>query len=174
MDVLDMMRKSQNDFSTFKHIVQANITVNETVLDTVAHWFENVEIKYPIAEMPLSSEEQIELAGTVAGEMAAIVESAIGEIEGGTNEDDVLVRASAKLDALWRELAGVYAPVLNERFTRVASRADGKEVLASINRMVAMMAKVNGEDEEVIRERMRSDEAIRAKLRQMGVDPDKL
>lgn len=174
MDVLDMMRKSQNDFSTFKHIVQANITINETVLDTVAHWFENVEIKYPIAEMPLSNEEQIELAGTVAGEMAAIVESAIGEIEGGTNEDDVLVRASAKLDALWRELAGVYAPVLNERFTRVASRADGKEVLASINRMVAMMAKVNGEDEEVIRERMRSDEAIRAKLRQMGVDPDKL
>jgi len=174
MDVLDMMRKSQNDFSTFKHIVQANVAVNETLLNTVGNWFENVEIKYPIAEMPLSGEEQVEIAGTVAGEMVAIVEGAIGEIEGGTNEEDVLARASAKLDALWRELAGVYAPVLNERFTRVAAWADGEEVLAGINRMVAMMAEVNGEDEDIIRERMRSDEAIRTKLWQMGVDPDKI
>lgn len=174
MDVLDMMRKSQNDFSTFKRIVQANVAVNETLLNTVGHWFENVEIKYPIAEMLLSGEEQIEIAGDVAGEMAAIVEAAIGEIEGGIHEENVLAWASVKLHSLWRELAGVYAPVLNEHFARVASRADGEEVLASINRMVTIMAKVNGEDEDVIRERMRSDEAIRAKLWQMGVDPDRI
>lgn len=174
MELLDMMRKSQSDFVTFKNIVQANITVNETLLDTVAHWFENVEIKYPIAEMPLSGEEKIELAGAVADEMTSVVEAAIAEIEGGRGEDDVLARASAKLDSLWRELAGVYAPVLNERFKRVAGRADAEEVLASINHMVSVMAKVSGEDEDVIRARMRKDEAIRAKLRQMGVDPDRI
>jgi len=174
MELLRMMRKSQNDFATFKTIVQSKVTVNETLLDTVGHWFESVEIKYPIAEMPLSGEEQIELAGTVAGEMAAIVEAAISEIEAGGAEDEVLRQTSEKLDALWRELAGVYAPVLNERFKRVADRADADEVLASINRMVYVMAKVSGEDEDTIRERMRTDEAIRAKLRQMGVDPDRI
>jgi hypothetical protein len=174
MNLLHMMRKSQNDFATFKSIVQANVTVNETLLDTVGHWFENVEIKYPIAEMPLSGEEKVKLAGAVAGEMTAIVEAAISEIEAGGVEDDVLRRTSEKLDTLWRELAGVYAPVLNERFKRVADRADADEVLASINRMVSVMAKMSGEDEDIIRERMRTDEAIRAKLRQMGVDPDRI
>jgi len=174
MELLRMMRKSQNDFATFKNIVQSRVTVNETLLDTVGHWFENVEIKYPIAEMPLSGEEKIELAGAMAGEMAAIVEAAISEIEAGGAEDDVLRQTSEKLDTLWRELAGVYAPVLNERFKRVADRADADEVLASINRMVYVMAKMSGETEDTIRERMRTDEAIRAKLRQMGVDPDRI
>lgn len=174
MELLNMMRKSQNDFSTFKNIVQANIAVNETLLDTVAHWFENVEIIYPIAEMPLSGEETIELGGSVAGEMTSVVETAISEIQGGAGDDEVLERASAKLDSLWRELAGVYAPVLNERFKRVAAKADTSEVLAGINHMVDVLVQMSGEEEDVVRVRMRKNAAVRAKLRLMGIDPDSI
>jgi len=172
MELLDMMRKSQSDFSTFKSIIQAKIDVNETLLDTVANWFENVEIKYPICEMPLTDEERTEIAGNVCGEMTAAVEVAIKEIESGRDEEEVMPKVSSKLDSLWRELAGVYAPILNARFQRVATEVDAEEVLANIRQMVTMMATMSGDDEESVRARMRKDEAIRAKLRKLGIDPD--
>jgi len=172
MELLDMLKKSRVDFSTFNRIVEANIPINETIIGTVAQWYQNVEIRYPIAEMQLGDEERATLAKMASLEMSEVMDSAISELEAGGEEREVLQKYSPKLDALWREIAGIYAGILNETYAKNTAGVDAEEARAYIQEMIQMMARVQGEDEDAIKERMRHDASIRTKLRQMGIDPD--
>lgn len=172
MELLDMLRKSRGDFSTFNRIVAADIAVNETVIDIIARWYQNVEIRYPIAEMNLADEERRNLADMASSEMTDTMDQAISELENGGDEEAVLEKYSPKLDALWREIAGMFAGVLNKAYLENTRGIDADEAKAYIQDMVQMMAKMSGDDEESVKARMRRDAQIRTKLRQMGIDPD--
>lgn len=169
-----MMRKSRSDFDTFRSAVNADISITGTLLDIVASWYRNVEIVLPIPEMGLDEGERKQLAQEVATEMLQIVDNAISELERGADGEEILPAIAPKLDALWRELAGVYASVLNAAFREKMDGIDPEEVKHAIEAMIATMAQLSGDDEGSVRAHMRTDESTRAKLRQMGIDPDTL
>lgn len=172
MELLNTLRKSRGDFSTFNKIVEAGIEVNETIIGTIARWYQNVEIRYPIAEMQLEDAERQTLATAASSEMTEAMDMAISELEKGADAEEVLDKYSPKLDALWREIAGIFAGLLNEAYLENTNGIDADEARAYIQEMVQMMAKMSGDDEDAVRARMRKDAQIRTKLRQMGIDPD--
>lgn len=170
--MLEMLRRSRNDFDTFRQIITAKIDITATLLATVSRWFNNVEIVYPIAVMELGEAERRTLAGHIIDEMITAFDTALADIEKGDEGEEVISRAAKILDPLWRELSGIYATVLNAEYEAAIAETDPEEIRQMLEQTAEMMAEMSGEDIETIRAHMRSDENVRAKLRRFGVDPD--
>jgi hypothetical protein len=169
-----MLKSSQSDFETLQSIIAADIPMTESLMGTIAKWFGNVEIGYPIAEMELTSAERRTFAITALTEMCDVTARAVVKLEADNDEEEVLEDISPKLDALWRELTGLFASVLNEAFQRSIENVDPEEVREALESAITTLAEVVGEDEEDVREMMKSDESFRAKVRRMGIDPDSI
>lgn len=174
MQLLEMMRSSETDFRTFQRVIDADIPVTEALLGSVAKWFGNVEINYPIAEMELDENARRSLALTVMQEMVEAVAKAVSSLESGADAEFVLAEVSPVLDALWRELSGLYAPVLNAAFKRDTAGVNPEEVQQAVEAMLEGLAEMTGEDRESVLAELRQDPNFRAKLRRLGVDPDSL
>jgi hypothetical protein len=174
MQLLDMMRSSETDFRTLKRVIEAEIPVTEALLGSVSKWFGNVEISYPIAEMEMDENARRSLALTVMQEMSDAVTKAVSALENGTDAEQVLADVSPVLDALWRELAGLYALVLNTAFERDTEGVNPEEVQQAVEAMLEGLAEMTGEDRESVLAELRQDPNFRAKLRRLGVDPDSL
>lgn len=170
--MLDMLRRSRSDFDTFRQIVDAKITVTDTVLSSVSRWFTNVEIVYPISVMDLGDAERRTLALSVIDEMLQSFEKAISAIESGADPDDVLKEVAGVLDPLWREIAGIYASVLNTEYEAAIAEIDPEQARRMLEEAAEALAELSGEDVETVRAHMRADETVRARLRRIGVDPD--
>jgi hypothetical protein len=169
-----MLKSSQSDFETLQLIIKADVPMTESLMGTIAKWFGNVEIGYPIAEMELTAAERSALAITVMKEMCDVTASAVTALEADGDDEEVLADISPKLDALWRELTGLFAVVLNESFHRSIENVDPDEVREALESAITTLAEVVGEDEDEVREMMKSDESFRAKVRRMGIDPDSI
>lgn len=174
MSLIDMLQKTKDDVGTFRQIVKADIRINEHLLAMVAKWFNDVEIRLPIAEMPMDEEERATLTIQVADEMLKALDEAITALAGEADEDIVIAKAAEDLDPLWRELAGLQARVLNEIYQRNATPESKAQVFEAIEHMVEQLTQMTGEDEATIRERMRNDAGVRRLLKRMGIEPDSI
>lgn len=174
MSLIDMLQKTKDDVGTFRQIVKADIRINEHLLAMVAKWFNDVEIRLPIAEMPMDEEERATLTSQVADEMLKALDEAITALGGEADEDIVIAKAAEDLDPLWRELAGLQARVLNEIYQRNATPESKAQVFEAIEHMVEQLTQMTGEDETTIRERMRNDAGVRRLLKRMGIEPDSI
>lgn len=172
MSLQDMLERTRRDFESFRHVVSAEIPVTDTFLAIVQRWFENVEIAYPIPEMPIDDSERCTLGSDIAKELVDAVDSGLAALRGGTDEDDCLERIAPRLDGLWRELTGVYAPILNAAFRERTEHLDDTIRERLIADMITMTAEANDVSTDEVREYIRSNKAARTRLRQMGVDPD--
>jgi hypothetical protein len=166
------LRASHADVTSFGEILAAGITITPTLIDIVGSWFSNVEIIFPIPEMPIDAAERDALAKTVTTEMAEAFADAIVKLEGGAEFEDTLEVLAPKVDGLWRELAGLYASEMNEHF---ADRTEAVDVDAIRERITSMLehAEEFGIDPADLRAELLDDQA-RAQLRKMGIDPDSL
>ncbi len=174
MPLTKTLRASLQDFTTLGQTLDAGIEMNTSLLGLAERWFDNVEIVYPIAEMPIEDDQRNKLARTVLSEMCASVTNTISTIESGSDPDDVMPSLAVTLDGLWRELTGLYAPVLNKRFAETTAGVDPQEVLDQIREGFRVQAEMLDMDEEEIRDALLSHDRIRAELRQLGIDPDSL
>lgn len=174
MPLTKTLRASQQDFATLRQTVSAGIEMNTSLLGLAERWFQNVEVIYPIAEMPIDDEQRSALGVIVLQEMDDAVSQALTSFEQGADPDDIMPTLSEKLDGLWRELTGIYAPVLNQRFEENTEGIDREEILEQIRNGLRYQAEMNDVDENEIREEMLSDESVRAGLRHLGIDPDTL
>lgn len=150
--------------------VEAPFTIS--VIDGVGNWFDDVEIKYPIADMDLSDEEQRTIVRLATDELLNHFQKVyeISEKEDGLSKEH-FEELAVLVDPLWREIAGAFAKVLNERFNNTKIPEDMAE--RYLEDMIERFKMEQGEyaATEFINA-IKSDKKLRAHLRRMGVDPD--
>lgn len=84
-----------------------------SVRGSLASWFHDVDVElvFPLAEMPMTDEERRSLTGLVVGEMLAAVTQVA---ERGLGDAEAFAELAPILDPLWREFTGLSAAILNE------------------------------------------------------------
>jgi hypothetical protein len=172
MNPIDTLKNTFEDFNTFKEVIKAKIKMNGTLLDIVERWFQNVEIKYPIAEMPLSADERAELAEQIVDEMLQHTQNGINALEQGGDPEMVFDKLASELDALWRELTGVYAEILNKGYRAQVGEIEPEKLREHLLDFIEQISEQTGKNEAEVYEYIRHNEHIRAQLRRLGIDPD--
>ena len=147
------------------------VPFTSAVIDAVAHWFDDVEIRYPIAEMDFTAAERRGIVHTVATEMLELFGRAVIKAASGELDDESFKNLAASVDPLWRELAGAFAPELNHRFEE--NRVPEEHTEAFLNGIVEKMRDDLGDEAvQEFKNALLADRNLRAHLRRMGLDPD--
>lgn len=161
----------QDDLRVIDACIKQGVPVTPAVLDAAWGWFGDVEIILPIPEMGLAEEQRNALAAQVIDDIIVEFGKAAAKWEDAPDETPVKEIAPdevEKIDSLWRELAGCFAPVLNEMVPEVPDPL--RERICST--MVENMAESFEVGEDEVREALRSDSSLRMSLRRQGIDPD--
>lgn len=170
---IEMLKAMRDD----AHILTLVAATDESpftyaVIDAVANWFDDVEIRYPIAEMPFDEKERRKLVHDVAGEILGHFSDAVqaastsGELDG-----ERFAALATQVDALWRELAGAFAVELNRRFEE--NRVPAEHSDAYLRAMISRFEEEQGSDAaQEFLAAIRNDNRLRAHLRRIGIDPD--
>lgn len=163
-----MIELMRDDVVVLATMAATNGPITTGIVNSVEAWFSDVEVKYPIAEMPLEDEERNELLISVSKELVERFHEALSQVNDDELADEVFEKLGADVDPLWREMTGLLATNLNKRFEaqRIAEE-DIPEVTESIKEAL-------GDGEEEVRERLTKDAALRTHLRRIGLDPDKM
>ena len=170
-EALSAMRDDAHVLAVLAAVEGAPIT--DGVIVSLAKWFHDVEIVYPIAEMAIDAETKRQFASTIATELTEHFDAAYRASEAGTFDDEAFTTLAATVDPLWRELAGLFAKELNESFE--SNRVDADQTGEAIQEMLNLIERMHGEDGvSEFRMRSKTDKSLRAQLRRMGLDPDKL
>jgi hypothetical protein len=150
-----------------------DVPFTNAIIDAVANWFDDVEIRYPIAEMDFTPSERRGIVNTVANEMLELFARAVNDATSGELDDEMFKTLAGAVDPLWRELAGAFAPELNRRFEENRVPAEHSE--AFLNGIVDRMREDLGDEAvDEFRSALHADRNLRAHLRRMGLDPDAL
>ncbi len=174
MTLLKTLRVTEQDVDTVRQALNAGIHMNTSLLGLVKRWFSDVEIVYPIAEMPMEADEKSMLATTILGEMTDLARKAIAALEEGADEEDVEQTFASSADAGWRELAGVYSELLNEQFRELAAEVDAEEFLQGFRSYLEAVAEATGLSIEEARSQALQSPSFRTQLRDLGIDPDSI
>lgn len=175
-EFFNSMTKTKKDLAVFHAVVKAGIEPTTAVVYGLWHWFSNVDIAVPLPIMKLEDEERFEVALNVLDEMQVIadrMEIAIEKLltnpsahnEYFANSPDVAI-----IDNLWRELASLYAHVINPE-VRVLNEEEQEMVSKSFIEHVMNDFQVPRDE---ILEQIKSEPSIRMRLRLLGVNPDKI
>lgn len=174
MTLLKTLRVTEQDVDTVRQALKAGIQMNTSLLGLVKRWFSDVEIVYPIAEMPMADDEKTELATTILGEMTELARNAIAALEAGADEEDVEKAFATSADAGWRELAGVFSELLNEQFRETAAEVDPEEFIQGFRAYLEAVAEATGLSIEEARSQALKSPSFRTQLRDLGIDPDSI
>ena len=141
------------------------------VIEAVARWFGDVEIRFPIADMGFSDAERREIVRNVSNDLLAQFNSIVGECVNDVLDEERFAALAASVDPLWRELAGAFAAQLNERFEENRVPTDhSSDFLTNI--MSKMEDDLGDDAVNEFRRALSNDSNLRAQLRRMGLDPD--
>lgn len=162
----------RKDIRTLKAVVAADVEVTDVVLDGVWRWFSDVELAVPLQVMELSDSERSLLATEIIAEMDACF-SRLEKMASKPNVDlDMLAHTSdgRQVDLLWKELAGVYADLINDEVPELP-----EELKQEIHeRIVEELSEQFGVTEDEIRHKIRTDSSLRMRLRMSGLSPDQI
>jgi hypothetical protein len=170
---IQMLKAMRDDAQVLALVAATDETpFTYAVIDAVANWFDDVEIKYPIAEMPFDENERRKLVHDVAGELLG---NFVQAVEDATAEEELdeerFARLAAAVDPLWRELSGAFAVELNRRFEK--NRIPAEHSNAYLRAMISRFEEEQGSDAaQEFLAAIRSDTRLRAHLRRIGIDPD--
>lgn len=168
------MLKAMRDDAQILNLVAATDETPFTyaVIDAVANWFDDVEIRYPIPEMPFDAKERRKLVYEVSGELLGHFVTAVEQsgASGELDEERFAVLAAA-VDPLWRELAGAFAVEINRRFEE--NRIPAEHSHTYLRAMISKFEEEQGSEAATdFLNAMRNDTRLRAHLRRIGLDPD--
>lgn len=170
-DLRETVLKSRLDVEAALAVLHADVDMTFPVLSGVGRWFPDVPVRIPAPEMELAVDERRSLAIQILEEMADVFDEAMVLMSDGKSVSTE--QLSQSLNPLWRELTGVFAPVLNmELAPAVEAAAEAQaERLDMVFRVIGSMT---GLDEDEIREQAKSSERLRSLLVKFGIDPDAL
>jgi len=158
------------------HVLALVATTDEApftmpVIEAVARWFGDVEIRFPIADMGFSDAERRDIVRNVSNELLTNFNTAIDQCVGDELGEELFAVLAAAVDPLWRELAGTFATQLNERFE--SNRVPSDRSSEFLTMIMAKMEDDLGNDAVTeFRQALSNDSNLRAQLRRMGLDPD--
>lgn len=155
-------------------VADAGLTLTPPILKSLWHWFQDVEIAVPLPIMPITEEEQISLSRDILKEMEALFavleEKAEIAISQGEDFDGPASPEGKKVDALWKELAGCYAELVNAEVPVIPVQM--QDMVAAM--IVDEMTRKYDISEDEARYRLRTESHLRMMLRMSGVDPDNI
>lgn len=160
--------EARSDIHAFRALVTTDTPMTLPVLNAVWRWFLDVEIPLPIAAMPFNDtgDEHKNLTLDVLNELDKhfITLEADAELNGDITDTDTV----AKVNSLWRELAGLYADMINDS---VPEMPEEMRMLFEENAL-QMIADSNGIDTDDAAREIRDNPVARMMLRRTGIDPD--
>lgn len=155
-------------------VAEAGMTLTSPIVKSLWHWFQDVEIAVPLPIMPITETEQINLSREILKEMDAhftVLEKKANEaIANGSTFDGPASNEGRKVDALWKELAGCYAILINSEVPVLPPQM--QEMVSSM--IVEEMTRKYDISEDEARDRLRSEAHLRMMLRMSGVNPDNI
>lgn len=161
------------DAAVFKLCLEHGTAVTPAVLNGLWHWFSDVELSLPLPVMEMTNTERRSLALDVLTDMDHELAVLEGRCQGKSLEDQaelVNENAAAKVNGLWRELAGCYASMVNDQVHKVP-----EEALPELyEHVMDDLRKMTGLDEDGVRDLLHSDPKLRMMLRMSGIDPDQI
>jgi hypothetical protein len=167
----NLITEIRNDVQVLQAVIKADVPPTDIVINGVWRWFLDVELYLPLPVMELTTAEQKTFATTILEEMDTHFAKLETRWDHLTNEEKHHLNQtddSTIVNNLWRELAGVYAALINKSVTIL----DPEDKEAAEATAVEMLMHASGMDEEEIRHRVRHDPTMRLMLRRSGIDPD--
>lgn len=153
---------------------EAGLTLTPSLVKSLWHWFQDVEIAVPLPIMPITEQEQISLSTDILREMdglfAILEEKAEVALKSGEVLDGPSSPEGKKVDALWKELAGCYASIVNEEVPVLPLQM--QEMVGSM--IVEEISRKYNISEDEARDKLRSESHLRMMLRIAGVNPDNI
>lgn len=160
---------TREDVAVFRAVLDAGVTVTDSVFKGVWQWFPDVELMVPLQAMALGDQERAALASQILGEMDEVF-SVLENLWDHDGSEDDLARGSKQVDALFRELASCYSDFVN---AEVHVLPDEVRVVVEESMIERLMSQMDT-DEDTVRYRLKNDAALRMMLRMSGLDPDKV
>lgn len=157
------------DVLVLRSLLDTNTPVPFSVLNAIWRWFIDVEIVLPIAEMEFTDESRNAFARDIVTDMAdtfARLEAVVDADPEAIADDHPEVD---EVNGLWRELAALYAPMINASVTVIPEDMQAV-VYPNTAKMIASSAGISIEDAI---ERLKTDPIARMSLRRSGIDPDR-
>jgi hypothetical protein len=167
---MDKLLEVREDTHVLAVVAASDAPLTNAVLSGVARWFLDVEIRYPIAEMPMNDVERRGLLTTVTKELYDLFDQACSS---GEMNDEAFAILAADVDPLWREITGLLATQFNENFE--SERIPAERVAEYLRDLIDRIREEMGDGgvDDFIRQ-VRTDPMTRAQMRRIGVDPDQL
>jgi hypothetical protein len=163
----------RSDLAVLRAVLDAGVGVTDSVINGAWRWFQDVELPLPLPVMTLSVQEQRHLAKTVLSEMDALFASLEKQCEGKSLKQQAAIAQTGeaeRVNALWRELAGCYAELINDEVPQLPESARVRIQEAMIGELAERFE--IGEDEA--RLKVRTDTTLRMMLRMSGLNPDEI
>lgn len=169
----DILDNTNHDLKALQAVLTAGINPTDMVLNGVWRHFLDVELPLPLPVMEMTDDERRRYANDIITEMLTVLDALDTAFPRPrhTYEQIQAISASslaANLNNLWRELAGVFGPLVNE-----AVQILPPEIKTFIESTVleGLMSAFDMTEEEA-RDRVKNDPMLRLSLRRAGVDPD--
>lgn len=167
-----VVSQAREDVRVFQAVVAAGAPVTDAVMHGLWQWFLDVELMLPLPVMDLNERERTRYASEILAEIDRILALMEASPLPPQNPTEAAIYAdrAGDVDKLWRELAGVYAPIVNRS---VMVLTDEQREYAH-ERVIPAICDSSGIDEDEARERVRHDPSLRLMLRRSGIDPDRI
>lgn len=158
--------EARADVHAFRALITTDTPMTMPVLNALWRWFLDVEIPLPIAAMTFTDDEHKNLTLDVLTELDKGFRTLEADAE--LNGDITDTETVATLNALWRELAGLYANMINDS---IPEMPEEMRALFEDNAL-QMIADSNGIDTDDAAREIRDNPVARMMLRRTGIDPD--
>jgi Asp-tRNA(Asn)/Glu-tRNA(Gln) amidotransferase C subunit len=137
-------------------------------------FFDSVEIVTPLAVMPMTDAERLEINAIILADLAQAVGAASDATVGQTNAEQYEYLndspESEVIRNLWRELASANARIINDQ----CSEVDEDDYEEEIEHILEMIGHVWNFDEQELHDAISNDGQIRMFIRRHGLDPDRV
>lgn len=173
MSEMNFVTPIRQDIAVFRSVLTQGVPVTDMVLRGVWRWFQDVELRVPLAAMTFGEEERATLALTVVDEMDEVFARIEQSCDGLPPEEQAEFTQGPDADAvnaLWRELAGCYADLVNREVAEIPEEHREEAHAQAFE----SLCQQTGWSEDTLRENLRENTHFRMMLRMAGLDPDRI
>lgn len=169
----NLVARTKEDVAVFRAVVLAGLRPTSPVIHSLWRWFGNVDLALPLPLMPLEEKDRQGIAVSILDDL----DIALDRYEERSNVTSIEDRHELNngpetiiIDNMWKELAGLYAELLNKEVLTI-NDADKEEITAHI---IENISEALGLDHEGTIQKIKTDPSLKLSLRMMGLNPDEI
>jgi len=173
MSNLNFVTPIRQDIAVMRAVMTQGAPVTDMVIRGVWRWFQDVELRVPLASMTFGEEERAALSLTIVEEMDEVFARIEEACEGLPPEEQAEFTEGPDAEAvnsLWRELAGCYADLINREVSEIPEEHRD----AAHAQAFESLCEQTGWSEDILRQNLRENSHFRMMLRMAGLDPDRI